>query len=556
MTIHTNAQIHDLQNANWYFGNRADVSFTSDILNPQSTGNNQDDSPESTASVSDSSGNILFFSDGENLKNSSHLITVNGSGLLGSQNSGQGPIFVPRPLHDSYYLITINGNTASRLGLYYSEISLNLEDIISGVKNIPLMDHNGIAIDSLYGSKSEKITSTRHCNLEDYWIVTQIGQYVYSYHVSSSGINPIPESYTLSPCNADNDTPANNFPIGQMKISPDGRRLGICYSGVASGSTPFNGGIALASFNSSTGEVIFDSNAPIREDSTMGHLGLEFSLSGEYCYFTTYPELSRVKTANNPSSSDIEYLGTYNGLATDLQIGINGKIYMPALFPVNLPVGNKLHVINSPDDPIDPDVQQLSVDLDNPSNALVRQNLPQWVPWQGINCLTDLTLDNPEITSTHVIYAYSESITLNTNYVINAGQYITMKAGEYIMIMPNTHISKDALFSAVIEECGACNNSLLRYENNEYKKNKELFTDEIDKVILNPNPAHDRVTIISSESMYSISITSHDGKTLYTSKGNDKKEITISVQNYISGIYFVNVVTTKGSTVVKRLIIK
>lgn len=91
---------------NWYFGEYAAISFNSG--SPVALTNGRMDSEQSCASISNSKGRLLFYTDGQTVWDSTHKTTPNGTGLAGWSNATQSGIIVPRP--DStgqYYIFTL-----------------------------------------------------------------------------------------------------------------------------------------------------------------------------------------------------------------------------------------------------------------------------------------------------------------------------------------------------------------------------------------------------------------------------------------------------------------
>lgn len=87
--------------------------------------------------------------------------------------------------------------------------------------------------------------------------------------------------------------------------------------------------------------------------------------------------------------------------------------------------------------------------------------------------------------------------------------------------------------------------------------NKVLEIVELHDIIMYPNPSENSVTlIIPGNDTYTVSLINVNGQIVYSQ--NNLKEInhTIDTSIYNSGIYFVNLTSTTGQTVTKRLIIK
>ena len=72
---------HSQQWNNWYFGWNAGISFST--APPQSPANGSLHTEEGCSAISNSSGNILFYTDGMTAWNRYHIPMPNGMGLVG-----------------------------------------------------------------------------------------------------------------------------------------------------------------------------------------------------------------------------------------------------------------------------------------------------------------------------------------------------------------------------------------------------------------------------------------------------------------------------------------
>src|SRR5690606_628912 len=92
------------ENDNWYFGNKAAVNFLT--ATPVVLTNSQMDTFEAVGTASDSSGNLLFYTDGMTIWDRDHNIMPNGTGLTGTVNSTQTLIIGEIGNKDRYYVFT------------------------------------------------------------------------------------------------------------------------------------------------------------------------------------------------------------------------------------------------------------------------------------------------------------------------------------------------------------------------------------------------------------------------------------------------------------------
>lgn len=84
------ANVYGQQQNNWYFGKYAGMNFGGG--SPVATSN-----PAMNRLEGDASGNLLFYSDGETIWNSSNVAMPNGTGIAGNQTSVQAVLIVPMP---------------------------------------------------------------------------------------------------------------------------------------------------------------------------------------------------------------------------------------------------------------------------------------------------------------------------------------------------------------------------------------------------------------------------------------------------------------------------
>src|SRR5574337_1264567 len=113
----------------WCFGDSAALDFSSGNPIPTFSRCN---SVEASASISDSSGHLIFYASGDE-NNSPWLTSVfnknqdtlqNGTGLIGSTSSTNGLIIIPFPASNSkYYIFSTDG-----LSLYTNIIDMSLNN--------------------------------------------------------------------------------------------------------------------------------------------------------------------------------------------------------------------------------------------------------------------------------------------------------------------------------------------------------------------------------------------------------------------------------------------
>lgn len=340
---------------------------------------------EGSATLSDSNGNLLLFTDGQRLwrNNPGATATLITSALLGDSSSTQNVIFIPRPGNPNrYYVVTINGLTGeetevpSRRGLRFSEVDIATNTMISLNTNLTtgaIFDVNQnqfppMTIDAAFGNASESITSSKHSNGKDYWLVAHVQNDVrgvlLSFQVSCNGIIPKKaEVLTLE----------NSAMAHFLKISPDGNKIAL--------TTSF--GIFYGTFNNSNGEFDFgdnylDSNTNV--NFNIGY-GVEFSPDSTVLFYSNGFGIMAMDLddVNNPPPP-VQIINSDFNLIS-LQLARNGRIYFTN-------GGSLLSVINNPNDIND---LQIAITNINSSNVL---SLPQLVHQQSNTNTTIIAKDD------------------------------------------------------------------------------------------------------------------------------------------------------------------
>ncbi len=297
----------------WYFGSNAGVDFNSGA--PAELLNGQMNTSEGCASISDSLGNLLFYTDGITVWNRKHFKMPNGGDLYGHPSSTQSALIVQKPGSASTYYIFTETAEAEAAGLRYSEVDLSLDGGLGDVINKNIY---------LQSPSCEKLAGVRHSNGRDTWVVTHDwnSNVFRTFLVSGCGVDPQP---VLSSCGELATGHIGNV-IGQLKGSPDGTKLASAME--------FTSRFELFDFNNSNGQV---SNPLLFPQLSKLCYAVEFSPDNKKLYAVTASPShiyqfdlsagsassiveSGVKIATIPSNSDLLY--------GSLQAGPDKKIYV------------------------------------------------------------------------------------------------------------------------------------------------------------------------------------------------------------------------------------
>jgi len=306
----------------WYFGDKAGIHFNKgnvDVIeDSQMTTNN------GSSSISDSQGNLLFYTDGQTIWNKNHEIMINGEGLHGELNNTQSSIIIPKPnSNTTFYVFTTRKTELSSPlvypMIYYSEIEFSTSRPLGWVKykNMPLTH-----------STANKITAVHHSNGKDIWVITYgsnayeaENDIFYAIKVTEDGVE---RPFTTT--QLEYVEYANSYD-GEMKISPDGSTIALYNDGL----------IRFFNFDSTTGLFSKLKYVTIAEFGGAGYAayGLTFSPDSKFLYYSaSYSGQSYNIMQLEVANPDENYRGTpvYSGpldrLQSSINLGTDGKIYI------------------------------------------------------------------------------------------------------------------------------------------------------------------------------------------------------------------------------------
>jgi PKD repeat protein len=296
------------ENNIWYFGFGAGIDFNSG--SPVTLTNGALNTTEGCASISDTSGNLLFYTDGVTVYNKVHNVMTNGMGLLGGNSSSESAIIVPLPGSSTVYYIFTTPNQGLLDGLNYSVVDMSLQ---GGLGEVTILNS------LLHAPIGEKVCATRHSNGIDYWIVAHeyASDAFYSFELTSSGVNPVPVI-----CNVGL---IHNGYHGYLKFTPDGTTIGLAIGEIDE--------IELFDFDRTTGVI----SNPITFPATYSYpYGVEFSPDNSKFYVALSGVAGTAGIyqfdlhAGSPAAiiaSGLLVGSSTNQYMGPLQLGPDGKIY-------------------------------------------------------------------------------------------------------------------------------------------------------------------------------------------------------------------------------------
>ena len=311
----------------WYFGENAGIDFTSGTA-VALTNENVMTAFKASGVISDSLGNLLFFSNGKKVWDRNFNLMPKGSNLSGDIGVTQPCIIIPKPESDSlYYLFTLDvmafmpDNSYTTRGLTYSIVDMSRNGGMGNINdslNVPLLT-----------PVTQKITAVKNGNEKDYWVIVHQwdSDKFFAYPVTARGL----EASVTSSVGMVHGTgfAGQTNALGYMKASPDGSKLAVAITG--------SNVVQLFDFNNVTGQV----TNPVTYTTTIPGIvpyGLEFSPDSKMLY------ASLLQIVGNGPPSRPSYViqfdlrnGLTNPVTIDsvpgvrlaaMQLGVDGRIYI------------------------------------------------------------------------------------------------------------------------------------------------------------------------------------------------------------------------------------
>lgn len=147
----------------WFFGKQVGLSFSSS--NPKFISKSRINSIEACASISDSSGKLLFYCQPSVVYNRNHEVMKNGSIFSYGENATQGTGILPMPgSKDKYYVFSMQFWNNDHCSLEYSIVDMSLDNNLGEV-----VEKYHMLCDSL----SEKLTFVQQPDNPNIWVIVQ-----------------------------------------------------------------------------------------------------------------------------------------------------------------------------------------------------------------------------------------------------------------------------------------------------------------------------------------------------------------------------------------------
>ncbi|MDA9311529.1 T9SS type B sorting domain-containing protein [Polaribacter sp.] len=425
------------QTNHWNFGNKAALNFNNGGVNVMT--DSEMDTPAGSASISDTQGNLLFYTNGQTVWNKNHAIMENGEGLAGEINNTQTSIIIPKPgTAEKYYIFStrVNSTTTSPLltkGVYLAEIEISSTYPLGKVLT---------RFQTLRDASTERITAVHHKDGKAIWLITfgeaggttnGVKNTFSSYKIDENGLNPPLYSVQEETVSAS----------GAMKASPDGQLIAIADQG--------DRYVYLYNFDNETGAIT--ANIKIFADTGLSApkspYGIAFSRDSKMLYYSglvgNTGSINQYSLENlfpddplySPKKELFSSSGTRFG---SIQLANDSKIYV-ALFEQEtngISALQKLGVINFPEE-IGVNSQYTHNALDLSSGAS-NKGLPNFIQsYFASRIVTENKCVGTSFTFTATSYANIDAIAwdfgdgntaigLTANHIYNSPGAFTIKA--------------------------------------------------------------------------------------------------------------------------------
>lgn len=169
-----------------------------------------------------------------------------------------------------------------------------------------------------------------------------------------------------------------------------------------------------------------------------------------------------------------------------------------------------------------------------------------------LDCPTNLVLTSANNVASFIQDNRQADISITASNVFSADAVGVYRAGTTIALKPGFHTVSSSRFRGYIEECS---DIFAGRPASVDEANRSLNFESSQKrfITLSPNPANSIVTVTTDRVMLNITITSLEGKLMYSRdvKGNNHD---INVSTYAKGYYTVTITTEDGEITSEKLI--
>ncbi len=335
----------------WYFGRYAGLNFNT--IPPSSISDSRMIARESSTSMCDSAGNLLFYTNGDTIWNRNHQLMLNwksGRPFAAINSATQGSMALRMPGNNNLYYIFQGLSDENISGLNKDSM---LRYCIIDIKGDGGLGSVMVKDQPLIKARNENFAVTLHKNGKDLWVAATDNRTGIFNCIRTTNGN------FLSPAIQQKLSPKWDQFSRFIKFSPDSR---ILYSKESRNSNG-NYFINLYQFDNSNGKLSQHISIPKGNQIAVGHGYSEFSPDSRFLYtvisegniyYLCQYDLSKWDSAAISSSKKIIFSipvssPSYHPFA-ELQLGPDGKIYCFNIAPL-YNNSKKISIINNPNNP-------------------------------------------------------------------------------------------------------------------------------------------------------------------------------------------------------------
>ncbi|PBQ34447.1 hypothetical protein CNR22_22590 [Sphingobacteriaceae bacterium] len=344
-----------LETSQWHFSNLTALNFNNNPPTPATSSMNP--SQRCAASVADSAGNLLFYTNGVKIWNKNHVTMTNGATVGPSSNiaASQAALIFPKS-GKKYYVVMSQYPFLNQPG-GPKPVTYCIVDM-AAANGLGSVIQSSDTISQPNVRMITKLAGTKHCNGTDYWLLahetsTLLGsQNFHAYQVTPDSIYSTPIISAIGSMQVDEYNHVNQtYPgLGILKFSPNGKK--VC-------STFPNRTVELFDFDNATGQLsnvlqLESINSPTLINNFTGPsaYGIEFSPDGSKLYVSYLNEHPSICQYDLSAGSATAIIASKTIIAADtfsyqnsaqpkvkaLQLALDGKIYLaePTLNSIGL----------------------------------------------------------------------------------------------------------------------------------------------------------------------------------------------------------------------------
>ncbi len=379
-----------LTQRHWFFGTQAGLDFGAAALGPPTGVTGAGSTPEGSTVVTDTLGQLQFWSNGTTIYNRNNQPMPNGTGLLGNPSATQTVAAFPAMGRPGVHFVVTTDSSHTAAQLRYSEVDMSLNgglgDVVAGRKNLTLGAAN---------TAFEALNAVPDANGTGFWVLTSTAGSPNFLAYAFNGSGPVTGTAVVTALPNAN---AGLSGFHRIQISPDLSQILFL-----SAPNPGQARLYLLDFNAATGQVVPRVSWLMPANSGVAY-GADFSPSGRYVYVTTgagpaaTDGLYRYDIVANTTQATLEanaQFVTTNSPFSQIRRGPDGKMYIANTST------SSLSVLNLPEDPNPANVQFQLTGQTLATGTQAIAGLPEFVTGCPLPTTTDLAVTKTDGSATY-----------------------------------------------------------------------------------------------------------------------------------------------------------